>query len=1264
MKVGNRITAFLFVIMIFLILLLSVSWKTANAVVSPSEPAVKLINGTEIVIAQITDLGYYPISYCFSGDFSGTTYRTEILAGTTIFMESSVIIQTALDQIAKQKPDYLVVTGNLTRNGEALGHIEISNMLRVLQNKIRIDKPNFQIFVVPGSNDLYNNSASRYDHNGEPEPVATVNRKEFSRIYAGLGFPSITDTELIQLYNSIEDISIPENAFENPNYSWIENSNNVTDISFKYQFQNIINETDYNESDLTYVAKTKDGRVFFCVDDILTDGGGRLAPESKTLLESVISNDTSQEKKYFAVFHYNVMSHLNEGAIDSLVSGSTLYNAKDVVEYLANKGIRYVFSGHTGANDINSYVSFNGNMLIETTTAGVTGYKGGTRYITIESGKIQSNYAENYFSDIRLVGSVDFTKLVDGGYISVQQGSEYINVGGVEKFITLNINNEGKLIYSCSDVSEFAATKMFRNMLSSYIYTYINPDMLDDLYLWFDGVFKQAQLDELAPYAKIFTENIIDYLEEIVLSDYTPTTLTGSAERGQRLTTYLTSLANDILEIKIDPNERTTLASFVMDSYLVYKGGVNVTEENASEELLDVLNKIEGGSVVKTFMEYLLYGKRRAENTGLMRIINGLMTTPIDVSKGMDTTDIQDIESILSTFSGVEVKLNSIYLEDLVAIIIRFIDGEVQDIFNIGSKTLSSYINYALQTYFSEDVYTGLKEYLLEILRTLNFDETPDGGFSEKQIYRISGSVTYKSEKFEVEPTTANGRLPSMLTITFGNDPATTKNFVWFTDKNITDTVVKYKEGSIDSEKEFVTVSGSMTIKGVYSPATSFGVLTTYTETELGRHMVSLTKLKPGTNYSYMAGSAIDDLWVEGTFKTDGGVNDPFDALLLTDIAGFSKQTFTDAAMTLENIKGVFGGEYDFVINAGNSTNDGRNIREYEYFLNGMSNIWKNTTMAPVSGVNEQYNYVHDSDGIGEQWSVSADADKSSYNVMQLYYEIVVNNNQNPVNSRGIYYSFDYGPVHFVVINTNDVNNRYLINSTQETWLKNDLFMTDKSYKVVIMNRSIISQGLHGSDTDMIGVRWQLQEIFADSGVNLVLQGNDRAYSESYYLDSNGKKIDNLDPIDGVHEIGTGTLYVNLGTISNRFSEYVYDDSVPIAYISNDRLNIMKYPTYGRIWFDGEKLYYAGYKYDQSTGESMLLRIYKESASDEWERVLLIILATLIPAIALIMVFFLIARKTSFFLYRLRPKKENTDSDEVKDQKTEENSNTDIDPKL
>ena len=109
------------------------------------------------------------------------------------------------EEIATKKPDYLVVTGDLSSDGERVALIEIANALRSLQNKIRDDgKNNFQIFVVPGNHDILNENATDYSEL-KGKRIDAVTKLEFVKIFAGLGYPNMTraEAEILQYMTTL-----------------------------------------------------------------------------------------------------------------------------------------------------------------------------------------------------------------------------------------------------------------------------------------------------------------------------------------------------------------------------------------------------------------------------------------------------------------------------------------------------------------------------------------------------------------------------------------------------------------------------------------------------------------------------------------------------------------------------------------------------------------------------------------------------------------------------------------------------------------------------------------------------------------------------------------------------------------------------------------------------------------------------------------------------------------------------------------------------
>lgn len=93
-----------------------------------------------------------------------------------------------------------------------------------------------------------------------------------------------------------------------------------------------------------------------------------------------------------------------------------------------------------------------------------------------------------------------------------------------------------------------------------------------------------------------------------------------------------------------------------------------------------------------------------------------------------------------------------------------------------------------------------------------------------------------------------------------------------------------------------------------------------------------------------------------------------------------------------------------------------------------------------------------------------------------------------PGDSGEKWYSFDYGRVHFVAL---DTESDY---QTQADWLDKDLAATKLPWKIVYMHKPMYSSGEHGSDTRL---RAKLAPVLQRHGVQLVLAGHDHDYERT-----------------------------------------------------------------------------------------------------------------------------------------------------------------------
>ena len=93
--------------------------------------------------------------------------------------------------------------------------------------------------------------------------------------------------------------------------------------------------------------------------------------------------------------------------------------------------------------------------------------------------------------------------------------------------------------------------------------------------------------------------------------------------------------------------------------------------------------------------------------------------------------------------------------------------------------------------------------------------------------------------------------------------------------------------------------------------------------------------------------------------------------------------------------------------------------------------------------------------------------------------------------SERFYYSFDYGPIHFSVL---DQFTSYAIGSPQYEWLVNDLAATNKTWKFILLHEPGWSAGGH---SNAIGVQNRIQPLCKEYGVQFVLAGHNHYYARA-----------------------------------------------------------------------------------------------------------------------------------------------------------------------
>lgn len=135
-------------------------------------------HGGELELITATDLHYLAPSLTDQGEFF-----TQMLAAAdgkvTYYCEE--LVEAFLAEVKAQKPDALILTGDLSFNGAVESHQALAEKLAA------VEAAGVPVYVLPGNHDVYNHYAARFQGDGY-ELVEPAVAGDFARIYGDFGF--------------------------------------------------------------------------------------------------------------------------------------------------------------------------------------------------------------------------------------------------------------------------------------------------------------------------------------------------------------------------------------------------------------------------------------------------------------------------------------------------------------------------------------------------------------------------------------------------------------------------------------------------------------------------------------------------------------------------------------------------------------------------------------------------------------------------------------------------------------------------------------------------------------------------------------------------------------------------------------------------------------------------------------------------------------------------------------------------------------------
>ena len=127
-------------------------------------------------IAVMSDLHY------LSPDMIAGTedFEHALNSDRKLLKESSAILYEKFKQVRADKPDILLVSGDLTKDGEQECHAALAKQLQQLQQDI----PGLKIYVINGNHDIRNYNAKNFNTaDGKAVPATRTEPEDFKRIY-------------------------------------------------------------------------------------------------------------------------------------------------------------------------------------------------------------------------------------------------------------------------------------------------------------------------------------------------------------------------------------------------------------------------------------------------------------------------------------------------------------------------------------------------------------------------------------------------------------------------------------------------------------------------------------------------------------------------------------------------------------------------------------------------------------------------------------------------------------------------------------------------------------------------------------------------------------------------------------------------------------------------------------------------------------------------------------------------------------------------
>ena len=294
----------------------------------------------EVKFAVISDLHYYDNSL----GTTGAEFQEYLVNDRKLLVESEALLDQYVEALAKEEIKFLLVSGDLTKDGEKVNHQKVQAKLEKLVDR------GIQVLVVPGNHDLINGDAYAYQGDNKTR-VATINDQEFAKLYAKFGYQQAIARDSESLSYVVEPVS----------GLWVL----------------ALDSCMWKQNDPEKASITE----------------GEFSSTTLIWIEEVLKKAQQEQKAVIAMMHHGILEHYRS---NQKYFGEYLVNDYEKVGKLFSKyKLNYVFTGHFHSQDVVTKRYTKDDFIFDLETGSPTTYPSPYRVIKITKAQemqIQSKF--------------------------------------------------------------------------------------------------------------------------------------------------------------------------------------------------------------------------------------------------------------------------------------------------------------------------------------------------------------------------------------------------------------------------------------------------------------------------------------------------------------------------------------------------------------------------------------------------------------------------------------------------------------------------------------------------------------------------------------------------------------------------------------------------------------------------------------------------------------------------------------------------------